>query len=71
MDQLREEYGVAGCSKRSSSKAAGEKYPEAYPLGYVEDYFDPRTTLGTVFSSLLGEMGNEPMTNRYRHLVKI
>ena len=27
--------------------------PETYPLGYVEDYFDPRTKLGTVFSILL------------------
>jgi hypothetical protein len=63
--------GAAGCSKRSSSKAAGEKYPEAYPLGYVEDYFDLRTTLGTVFSILLGEMGNEPIADRCGHLAKI
>ena len=39
--------------KQLASKAAGEKQPEAYPLGYVEDYFDPRTKLGTVFSILL------------------
>lgn len=26
---------------------------QAYPLGYVEDSFDPRTTLGAFFSSLL------------------
>jgi hypothetical protein len=53
-----------GCSNRSSltlahptraktrpfrSKVAGEKQPEAYPLGYVEDCFDPRTPLGTFF----------------------
>ena len=42
-----------GCSKRSSNEAAGEKEPEAYPLGYVEDSFDPRTTLGAFFSSML------------------
>ena len=24
-------------------KAAGEKKPQAYPLGYVEDFFEPRT----------------------------
>ena len=28
------------------NKAAGEKQPEAYPLEYVEDCFDPRTRLG-------------------------
>jgi hypothetical protein len=43
----------AGCSKRSSNEAAGESQPEAYPLGYVEDCDDPRTKLGTFFSSLL------------------
>jgi len=35
----------AGCSKSSSSKAAGESNPEAYPLGYVEDLDEPRTKL--------------------------
>jgi hypothetical protein len=38
--------------KRLFSKAAGEKKPEAYPLGYVEDFFDPRTKLRTFFSIL-------------------
>jgi hypothetical protein len=27
--------------------------PEAYPLGYIEDYLDPRTKLGAFFSILL------------------
>lgn len=27
-----------------------EKNPEAYPLGYVEDLFEPRTRLGAIFS---------------------
>jgi hypothetical protein len=36
---------IAGCSKRLSSKAAGESKPEAYPLGYVEDFDEPRTKL--------------------------
>jgi len=27
-------------------KAAGEKQPEAYPLVYVEDCFEPRTQFG-------------------------
>src|SRR6185295_2279711 len=43
----------AGCSKRSTNEAAGESQPEAYPLGYVEGCDDPRTKLGTFFSSLL------------------
>jgi hypothetical protein len=37
--------------KQLASKAAGEKHPEAYPLGYVEDCFDLRTPLGGCFSS--------------------
>jgi hypothetical protein len=28
------------------NEAAGEKTPEAYPLGYVEDFFELRTKLG-------------------------
>ena len=42
----------AGCSKRPSSKAAGESKPEAYPLGYVEDFEEPRTMLAGFFSIL-------------------
>ena len=34
-------------------KAAGESKPEAYPLGYVEDFDEPRTTLRSFFSTLL------------------
>ena len=44
---------VAGCSKMSSSKAAGESKPEAYPLGYVEDFDELRTMLADLFSILL------------------
>jgi len=44
---------LIGCSKRSASKAAGKKKPQAYSLGYVEDFFLPRTLLGTFFSILL------------------
>jgi len=43
-----------GCSKRPSSKAAGESKPEACPLGYVEDLDEPRTTLADFFSILIG-----------------
>ncbi len=43
----------AGCSKSSSSKAAGESKPEAYLLGYVEDFEESRTKLADFFSSLL------------------
>jgi hypothetical protein len=43
---------LAGCSKRPSSKAAGEPKPEAYPLGYVEDFDEQRTKLAGFFSIL-------------------
>jgi hypothetical protein len=46
-------YRRAGCSKRLSGKAAGESKPEAYPLGYVEDFDEPRTPLAVFFSILL------------------
>jgi hypothetical protein len=39
--------------KTASRKAAGELTPEAYPLGYVEDVGEPRTTREVVFSILL------------------
>lgn len=44
----------SGCSKGSSIEASGESKPEAYPLGYVEHFDEPRTKLGSFFSSLLG-----------------
>src|SRR3989449_11732574 len=43
----------AGCSKRPSSKAAGESKPEAYPLGYVEDFDESRTKLAGFFSIVM------------------
>ena len=43
----------AGCSKSSSSEAAGESKPEAYPQGYVEDFDETRTKLAGFFSILL------------------
>ena len=52
----QQENAPAGCSKRLSSKAAGESKPEAYPLGYVEDFDEPRTKLADFFSLLLGEL---------------
>ena len=36
--------------KQLAGKAAGEKQPKAYPLGYVEDCFDLRTRLEGCFS---------------------
>jgi hypothetical protein len=42
----------ARCSNRLSIKAAGELKPEAYLLGYVEDFDEPRTRLGACFSIL-------------------
>jgi hypothetical protein len=50
---LAQETPLAGCSKWHSSKAAGESKPEAYPQGYVEDFDEPRTKLGAIFSILL------------------
>ncbi len=38
------------CSNRLSNKAAGKSKPEAYPLGYVEDFDEPRTQLEVGFS---------------------
>jgi hypothetical protein len=43
----------SGCSKRFFNKAAGEKAPEAYLRRYVEEGFEPRTTLRSFFSTLL------------------
>ena len=40
------------CSNEQTSEAAGEQQPEAYPLWYVEDCFDPRTKLDERFSIL-------------------
>jgi hypothetical protein len=51
----------AGCSKRLSSKAAGKSKPEAYPLGYVEDFDEPRTKLAAFFSILLKGRRREPL----------
>ena len=45
---------TTGCSKRLSREAAGESKPEAYPLGYVEDFDEPRTKLADFSSILLG-----------------
>jgi hypothetical protein len=49
----QQERPLAGCSKSSSSKAAGESKPEAYPQRYVEDFDEPRTKLAGFFSVLL------------------
>jgi hypothetical protein len=46
-------YSHPGCSKWPSGKAAGEEKPEAYPLGYVEDFDLPRTKPEVIFSILL------------------
>jgi hypothetical protein len=37
--------------KQLATKAAGEKQPEEYPLGYVESCFDLRTPLEGCFNS--------------------
>ena len=50
---IRPNASHSGCSKSFFNKAAGESKPEAYPLGYVEDFDEPRTTLRSFFSTLL------------------
>ena len=40
-----------GKARLFPGKAAGEKQPESYPLGYVEDCFDLRTPLEGYFNS--------------------
>ena len=52
-DRTRSTSLWAGCSKRPSNEAAGELKPEAYPLGYVEDFDELRTKLEAFFSGLL------------------
>ena len=70
-------YHPAGSSKRPSSKAAGESKPEAYPLGYVEDFDEPRTLLADFLSSLprLGKSirqgGHMHLKFAPRHIVDI
>ena len=48
----------------ASSKARGEKEPEAYPLGYVEDFFEPRTKLEVILTILLAEEGHYGKTHQ-------
>jgi len=43
---------LEGCSKWFTNEAAGERKPEAYPLGYVEEFPEPRTKLEAIFSIL-------------------
>ena len=43
--------------KTLASKAADEKQPQAYPLGYGEDCFEARTKLAGVFSICYSETG--------------
>ena len=62
---------LAGCSKSSSSKAAGESNPEAYPQGYVEDFDEPRTTLASFFSILPLDIWNLPVDWSYPRIGKI
>ncbi len=55
---------LAGCSKRPSSKAAGESKPEAYPQGYVEDFDELRTKLAGFFSILPLDIWDLPVNLR-------
>jgi hypothetical protein len=53
-----------------SSKAAASEGPEAYPLGYVEDLNDARTTLAGFFSILL-KISAITVPNLSRHIVEL
>ena len=44
-------YDLTGCSKRQPTRPQTREDPEAYPLGYVEDFVEARTKLGVFFSS--------------------
>jgi hypothetical protein len=46
---------LSGCLVKT--KIQGESKPEAYPLGYVEDFDELRTKLADFFSILLGVCG--------------
>ena len=47
----------------ASGKARGEREPEAYPQGYVEDSVEPRTKLEGIFTILLPEEGHDSQTD--------
>ena len=51
--------------KKAVSKAAGESKPEAYPLGYVEDFDEPRTKLPAFFSILQEQHETEELRRHY------
>ena len=62
---------LAGCSKRPSSKAAGESKPEAYPQGYVEDFDEPRTKLAGFFSILPLDIWDLPFNRSQPRISKV
>jgi hypothetical protein len=54
--------------KRPSSKVAGESKPESYPLGYVEDFEEPRTTLAGFFSILAARRSGLQSGDHFIHM---
>jgi hypothetical protein len=64
IDVARTDYRML---KTAVSKAAGESKPEAYPLGYVEDFDELRTKLADFFSILLEGKGQ---LNRLRRTLR-
>jgi len=55
--------GWQAAQNASPTRPQPRKIPEAYPLGYVEDFFEARTKLAGVFSSLLNgdDVGHDGM----------
>jgi predicted HicB family RNase H-like nuclease len=48
----------------ASSKARGEREPEVYPQGYIEDSVEPRTQLKGSFNARLAEEGHHRQTHQ-------
>ena len=48
----------------ASSKARGEREPEVYPQGYIEDSLELRTKLEGIFTILLAEEGHYRQTHQ-------
>ena len=48
--QLPSSENMKDAQKAHPTRPQAKNTPEAYPLGYVEDVFEPRTKLGTFLS---------------------
>jgi|CXWL01.1.fsa_nt_gi hypothetical protein len=61
---------LADAQKGLPTRPQAQAKPEAYPLGYVEDFDEPRTTLEAFFSIRLKE--EIPLRHRqHRHRIAL